>query len=118
MSLVTIFTATGTYSVTSAVDVEVFLVGGGGGGGSGPRRATATLKTGGGGGGGAAWNRLAYPASVLSSPETVTIGTGGPGGVSVTSNDTNGNAGSAGVDSTFGNLLRAKAGSGGGAGNN
>lgn len=82
---------------TGAKAVRVICIGGGGGGGNG----NSSSDSGAGGGGGGRVEQF-FPASLLGSTETVTIGNGG-------------GSGAAGSDTTFGAWLRA---GGGGAGGN
>lgn len=117
--IVNIYTNLGTSTwtnVTGAVAVRVYLVGGGGGGGSGRKGLTNTVRCGGGGGAGGNWSYMEFPAALLGSTETVTVGGGGPGGASQTVNSSNGSAGNTGTNTTFGSWLRASGGGGGGAG--
>lgn len=96
------FTASGTWTKPPGANlVTVVAIGGGGGGGSGATAASGTATSGGAGGGGGAFTLKTFPASALSSSETVTVGTGGGGGAAVTASSTSGNAGSAGTSSTF-----------------
>lgn len=98
-----IFTTSGTFTQPTGVTrVRVICVGGGGGGGG---SSTGGTDSGGGGGG------AEYVEAIvnISGNITVTTGTGGIGGIAAS-------AGSAGVDSTFGALVTANSGSGGGAG--
>ncbi len=115
------FTADGTYTEpANAVAIEVIMVGGGGGGGSGELGASNVDRGGSSGGGGGGWSRMAFLASQITSPVTVTVGQGGAGGAAQTTTSTAGNPGTAGTDSTFGGYLRAGgggAGLGGGASN-
>lgn len=96
-------TSSAIYTPTAGTKaIKVTLVGGGGGGGGCQASATSSTFSGGGGGAGAtviAW--ITSPASSYS----VTIGTGGAGGIGAA-------AGSAGGSSVFGSLT---AGGGGGA---
>ena len=114
------FSATGTFTKPpcySQIYAECW--GAGGGGGSGSFRASSPAFDGGGGGGGGYMFRSIL-ASALSSSETVTIGAGGAGGAGVGSiggspDETQGNAGTAGGDTTFSTCV-ADGGNGGGAG--
>ena len=112
------FTASDTWTKPSGAKiVEVYAIGGGGGGGSGRAISSAELSVtiaGGSGGGGGSYAFKRFDASGLGSTETVTIGSGGAGGASATE-DSNGNDGSAGGNTTFGTtaLLVAKGGSSG-----
>lgn len=101
------FTSSGTWTKPSgAVLVEVVCFGGGGGGGSGRRGAAATVRCAGGAGAGAGMSRAAIPAAALASTVAVTVGSGGTGGAAVAVDDTNGNAGGAATQSSFGSHLR------------
>lgn len=106
----TTITATGTtsYAIPAGASViEVTLWGAGGGGGSGRCGLIATSRAGGVGGFGsmAVYNK--FLVSDLTSPVTVTIGTGGTGGTAISASDTSGNPGTAGGDSTFGSYMRS-----------
>lgn len=97
------FIASGTYTPTTGTHVAyVECAGGGGGGGGAAANSGATASAGAGGGAG---ERRVY-TYVSPTTQTVTIGGGGAGGVGTT--------GSPGGDTTFGALLTAKHGSGGG----
>lgn len=111
------FTASGTFTKPPGyVQIGGFVVGPGGGGGSG-RKTSTGVKGSGAGGSGGGWVKDQFQASVVGATETVTVGTGGAGGPSQTNNDTNGSAGSSGSGvSSFGALLSATAGAGGGGG--
>jgi parallel beta-helix repeat protein len=111
------FTASGTWTAPAgAKSLFVTCVGAGGGGGSGRRGAAASIRCGGGGGGGGGITRVSVPASAVSSPVTVTVGTGGAGGTAIAVNDTSGNAGATGGNTTFGSFVRANGGGGGAGG--
>ena len=110
---VQVFTAPGTnvwYKPANAKQVFAYLIGGGGGGASGDRLNHLVLQVIHGGGG--AWSFASWPAALLSATENVTVGDKGVGGVPVTLDNTSGNPGTAGGNTTFGNWL----GGGGGAG--
>lgn len=91
-------------------EIFVVCIGGGAGGGSGSRGAAGTLRRGGGGGGGTVivWRKIS--AAELGATVTVTIGGGGSGGAAVTADNTNGNDGNAGGNTSFGTLVVAKGG--------
>lgn len=95
------FTATGASTwtkPTNAKYVLVTLIGGGGGGGGGAT-TNNNAGAGGGGGGGAAASKF-FPASILGTTETVTVGNAGSGGgVGADGNDAG--------DTTFGVWLKA-----------
>lgn len=96
--------------------VYVLMFGGGGGGGSGRRRASgssATAASSGGGGGAGGRTELWVPASSLGATVTVTVGAAGTGGAAQTTDDTNGNSGTSGGDTTFGSIGRARGGTNG-----
>lgn len=104
-----------TYTVpTGAKGFMVYALAGGGGGGAGRKGAEGTLRVGGcGGTAGAAVIGFIPASAVVGSTVTVTVGAGGNGAPSRTTNSTNGAAGSNGGDSSFGSLLVAKGGYGG-----
>jgi hypothetical protein len=114
----------GSYSFTipaAAKAVEFFAVGAGGGGGSGRRGAAGSARF--GGGGGAGGGTLLFTrslAELVSRSVSVTVGAGGAGGAAVTGNDTNGNAGSNGGDTSLqvgsAHIMYASRGNGGGGG--
>lgn len=106
----TTITATGTTSYAipaGATSIEVLLWPAGGGGGSGRCGLIGTARSGGLGGFGGMLARNTFMVADLTSPVTVTIGTGGTGGTAISASDTNGNPGTAGGDSTFGSYMRA-----------
>lgn len=120
--VVDVFTESGTWTKRAGVTaVDVYVIAGGGGGGSGRRDATGTVRCGGGGGGGGGLTRRLITGAFLGATEPVIVGTGGLGGAAVTTDATNGNAGSNGTASQFGALAltaRANTGTGGGGGTN
>jgi len=94
-----LFTANGTFTVPAGVTkIKVFVYGGGAGGGYG--------SVSGGGGGGAGGYAEGIYTVVPGTPYTVTIGSGGAGGVPVL-------PGTSGGTSSFGALISATGGSGG-----
>lgn len=113
---VRVFTASATWTKPAgALNVDAILIGCGGPGGSGRRGAAATFRTGGGGGGGGGVSAWRWPAAILGATEAVTVGAGTPG-VGAGADNTDGNPGTAGADTSFGAWLRAGAGAAGGAG--
>lgn len=104
----------GTWTKPSGVkSVYVICVGGGGGGGGGKSAAAGTVRCGGTGGGGGAYVARMFAASVLGATESYSVGAGGGGGAGGTSS--NGSAGTAGGNSTFGSTKCVAYGGGGGA---
>lgn len=111
------FTTSGTWTKPVwAKTVDVIAIGGGGGGGSGCRRGTGANLSGGAGGGSAPVSFYRALASDLTDTVSVTIGAAGTGGAAVTANDTNGNAGGNGGDTSFGSYVLSGGGGGGGGG--
>lgn len=88
----------------------------GGGAGSGRRGAAGSNAFGGGPGSPGGFIEAIYAASAVPSSLTVTIGLPGSGGAAVTTDDTNGNPGTAGGNVSFGSLLSVSGGPAGGAG--
>jgi hypothetical protein len=110
------FTTSGNWTKPAGaqfVMVEAWGAGGGGGGGS--RQASTSDRAGGGGGGGGAYVSKVFKASELPSSPTqiaIAIGLGGAGGVAASADNTNGNAGTMGGNTTFGTFLTAHRGAG------
>jgi hypothetical protein len=77
------------------------VCGASGGGGSGRRGAAGTVRCGGGGGAAGSFAKLEIDVAALGGDTTllVTVGAGGVGGAVVTTDDTNGNAGTGGATS-------------------
>lgn len=114
---VTAITTTGSYSPPAgATKLTVTCIGGGGGAGSGPMIASGTIAYGGGASTNGSMAQIRLPVSEISAPVTCTIGAAGTPGVTVTTNSTNGNAGTGGGNTHFGSYLWAYGGSPGGAG--
>lgn len=110
---VQIFTASGTWTKPAdCKQVRVILIGGGGGGGSGSYGTTGE-QCGGGGGSGGQLVIHELVALDLAATVAVTIGSGGAGGVTVSTNNYNGKDGAPGTSSTFGALLTALGGKSG-----
>ncbi len=98
------FTASGTWTKPAGTKrVRFGLIAGGSGGASGALRAAGVASTGGGGGSGGGLVEMEVDASSLGSTETVTVGAPGVGGAAVTVADANGNPGTLGGASGFGN---------------
>jgi hypothetical protein len=113
---VDVYTANDTWNKPAGAKLVHFhLIGGGAGGGAGRRGATSTNR-GGGGGGGAGRVTIGYTvAAALGSSVTVTVGSGGTG-ASDAADDTNGDAGTNGGETSFGSDIIATGGLGGGGG--
>jgi len=112
---VDVYATAGTFTwikPANAKAVNVVVISGGGGGASGRKAGVSSQASGGGGGGGGSYSVRDIAASILGSTETVVVGSGGTGGASVAINTTNGTAGVAGGNSSFGNWMQV---SGGGA---
>lgn len=94
------------------VYLEVYCVGAGGGGASGAKRPSGTVSRGGGGGGTGPVIYRTFVHDQLPSSVAISTGSGGPGGIGVTTNNSTGNEGSAGGNSSFGSLVIATGGRG------
>lgn len=113
----TTFTANGTWTKSAGLKrILICAVGAGGGGGSGRRFAAGNNRFGGGGGGGGEVVWLSITAEALASTVSVTVGTGGTGGAGILVDDTSGNIGIVGGDTSFGAVVIAKGGNPGGGG--
>ena len=86
--------------------VCVYVQGAGGGGGGGTTVASGTAASGGSGGGGGAWARSCFPAAMVPSGTTLTVGAGGSAGAA-------GASGGVGGTTSFGSLLTCYGGGGG-----
>jgi hypothetical protein len=109
------FTANGTFTVPTCNYVLVDCLAAGGGGGSGERRGAGVATSGGGGGGGGARLQRIFTLAQLGgvgAAITVTVGVGGLGGTAITTDNTVGNNGTTGGNSSFGSLLLAYGGAG------
>ena len=102
----TVFTATGTWTVDNNMrQAFIFALGGGGGGGGSATSAVSSLGAGGGGAG--SWALKLTDKVTAGTTQGVTIGAAGAGG---TAGDNNG---SAGTDTSIGTLCVGKGGAGG-----
>lgn len=109
------YTTSGTWNKPSGlVALEVICIGGGGGGSSGAKRINATLSRGGGSGQSGGVCFAVFEAADLAGTEDYTIGAGGAGGGSQTTNDSAGLAGGNGTNTTFGTTVKISALGGGG----
>lgn len=106
------FTADDTWTKPSGAKTVVVMAMGAGGGGGGGSADGSGVERGGGGGGGGAFNKATFDASDLASTVAITVGVGGTGGAS-RSTDGNGNNGTDGEASTFGTHFVAGGGGGG-----
>ncbi len=104
-----VFTADGTFTVPTCNYVMVDAIGGGGGGGSGSCSLGGSDRNGGGAGGSGARIQRVFRVSEIGgigAGIAVTVATSVAGGVGVSA-DSDGNAGTAGGLSSFGNYLKA-----------
>lgn len=104
-----VFTSSGTYTPTSGMLYADVIAVGGGGGGGGCSTTTSTEASAAGGGGGGASVRKIFTAAQIGASQTVTIGSGGTGGVG--SGAIGQGNGTSGGNTTFGSLLTANGGS-------
>jgi hypothetical protein len=116
--IVDVFTASGTWTKRAGLQsVTVYVLGGGGGGGSGRCGASGSVRAGGVGGGAGGFTIANFPAAMLGSSLSVTVGAAGAGGVAQSTASTNGNNGTAGGNTSFGSICTAGGGGGGQGGN-
>lgn len=118
---VQVFTANGTWTKPSGpapATTEVVLITPGGGGASGRRGATGTVRCGGGGGGGGEVIRRLFSTADLTSTVAATVPGQQAGGVAITTDDTNGNAGAGFATCSFGAFVTGFGGQGGQGGTN
>ncbi len=101
-----LFTSSGTYSPTNGMAFCIVEVVGAGGGGGGVD-SVALQSAGAGGGGSGAYSRSIFTTSDIGGSQTVTIGSGGVGGVAGNNN------GSDGGSTSLGSLIEADGGHGG-----
>ena len=116
------YLATGTYILPPlAVTVTPRLISASGGGGSGRRGAAGSLRCGGGGAQAGNFVERTFKASDIGPALTsvpVSIGAKGSGALAVTTDSTNGNAGTNGGATSFGTFLSALGSSAGSGGTN
>jgi hypothetical protein len=121
---VLVFEASGTWTNPGGLaSVTVTVIGGGGGGAGGSGESSNGFPRSGGGGGGGGISEAMFAADALPSSVAVTVGEGGPGGAGGFDTAEGGDfvvgePGGAGGVSSFGALLTASGGAGGGPGNN
>jgi hypothetical protein len=112
-SKTTVFLSNSTWTIDPRANiVEFYVWGGGGGGGSGASLLTTGSTGGGGAGPGGLVDIKTFASLLTSSPYTITIGTGGAGGLPV-SGSSNGNIGTDGNPSSVGTVVIAAGGKGG-----
>lgn len=112
--LLSTFTGSGTYTPRPYSTLfDVTCMGGGGGGGSGAKQASGTVNAGGGSGAGGSYRRMLFTNATITGAVSVTVGAAGTGGAVQASTASNGNAGTAGGNTTFGALLTSYGGGSG-----
>ena len=112
--VLTKYTASDTWTKDAdAKWITVYIWGAGHGGGSGRRGAAGTGRSGGGGAAGGGGLCYSGPAAFFNATEIVTIGAGGTGGAAVAVDDTNGNPGTNGGDTSIGFILAGRSNSDG-----
>lgn len=106
-----IYTSSDTWTKRTLLKyINVVAISGGSSGASGRRGATLTNRWGGGGGPGGSVNFLTLNYNDLPSSVSVTVAAPTTGGDAILVDDTNGNPGIAGNDTSFGSLVIARAG--------
>ncbi len=107
---ITKFTASATWTKAtspSPIQIQIIAWGGGAGGGSGCKNAAGTFRQGASGGGGGQFINYTFAASVFGATETVTIGATAAGGTAQSSDNTNGNSGTVGTNTSIGSVVIA-----------
>ncbi|WP_159124736.1 glycine-rich domain-containing protein [Enterobacter roggenkampii] len=108
-----IFTSSGTYTPSAGTKkIKVYATGGGGGGGGSAATDSTTRSCGGGGGAGSTVISV-YNISDITTPVSITIGSGGSAGAG---GGSAGGLGGTGGSTTFGSLITATGATGGGGG--
>jgi len=118
-SKITSFTSNGSWTIdTKTKFVEFYVWSGGGGGGSGRCGVSGAAGGGAGGAGGNLYYLKSQASLITGSPYTITVGTGGAGGIAINAVTTNGNPGTQGNPSSVGALIVVPGGAGGAGGVN
>ncbi|MEH5889120.1 hypothetical protein [Enterobacter roggenkampii] len=108
-----IFTSSGTYTPSAGTKkIKVYATGGGGGGGGSAATDSTTRSCGGGGGAGSTVISV-FNISDITTPVSITIGSGGSAGAG---GGSSGGVGGNGGSTLFGSLITAAGGFGGGGG--
>jgi hypothetical protein len=111
-----VFASSGSYTPTTNTRyIRATVVGGGGGGGGGAYSILSGSSNSGGGGGGGGGGVVPIETAIgnITSPVTVTIGTGGTGGAGAPNNSSTGTNGGSGGNTSFGTYAVAYGGGGG-----